>query len=120
MIPVLLRDRDLEAVHAAGMTIEADLRSAGEYLSDRPSQLLALKDALQSGNVPAITRVFAAVALAQGTEWLAREAEVDSATLFSALKDPARPDLPLLAYVIARLAANDDAAGGPNVPLDPL
>lgn len=101
------------------MTIAIDLRSAGAYLRDGQSQLLALEDALQSGDGQALARAFAAVALARGTEWLAGEADVDSATLFAALKDPAQPDLPLLAYVVARLAGKDAGAGIPGYSPEP-
>lgn len=93
------------------MPLQADLHAAGRYLQDRRSQVLALQDALQSENPPALARAFTAVALAQGIERIATDTGTDRCALLAAIKDPARSDLPLLAYVVARLASKENEVG---------
>lgn len=80
-------------------------------VSDRKSRILALGDALATGDRRAAGAVFADVARALGVHVIAERTGISEAAIFDALADPDRPDLNLLRRVAARLLEAD--AGPP-------
>lgn len=81
--------------------------SLSGLLQDEESQLLALSDAIDRANGPAICRAFDEVARACGLARVAALAGVSTASLRAALADPERPDISLLAKVVNALKRSE-------------
>lgn len=86
--------------------------SLSGLLQDEESQLLALSDAIERANGPAICRAFSEVAHACGLARVAALAGVSTASLHAALADPERPDISLLAKVVNALRRSEEWNSG--------
>lgn len=75
-------------------------RNRGNFVGDRTSQILALRDALASGNANIISSAFAMVARSRGLAAIASEAGMSTADLNRALADPEKPDIPTLLKIV--------------------
>lgn len=84
--------------------------SSAGLLNDEESRLLALTDALDRANGPAICRAFGEVAHACGLSRIAAISGVSTEGLCAALADPDRPNVTLLSKVVEALrhTANED------------
>ena len=79
-------------------------QSRENFVGDRTSQMLALRDALASGNAKTISSAFAMVARSRGLAAMALQARMSAADLHRALADSEHPDIPTLARIVAALS----------------
>jgi DNA-binding phage protein len=73
------------------------------------SQVLLLKDALDTGDAAAIVKAFAMVSRICGLDWLATMAGCERSRLLAALSDHESPDLAVLTHIVDRLMIRCEA-----------
>jgi DNA-binding phage protein len=73
------------------------------FLGDESSQILALSDALLSGNGPAISKAFESVARTRGLAQIAKVACLPVQDLHGALAEPSAPNTLILEAVVRSL-----------------
>jgi DNA-binding phage protein len=83
-------------------------QQSAELLEGAVSQILLLKDALDTGEDAAVVKAFAVVSRICGLDWLAVQAGYNRSQLFAALADHQRPDINVLNEVVARLLKRCD------------
>jgi DNA-binding phage protein len=86
----------------------AGFQQPAGFLEGTVSQVLLLKDALDTGENAAVIKAFALVSRVCGLEWLAAQAEFGREQLFAALADHRQPDIGILTEVVERLLKRCD------------
>lgn len=95
---------------------ETAWRGHASFLDSLISQVLMLKDAIETGDRMAVLKAFALVSRVCGLDWLATHAGVDRERLLRALDGPSGVDFGILNEVVERLllecrGAADASAG---------
>lgn len=103
MRPLPARDADRNDDVQVNEDLPEGWRQPAGLLESDLSQVLLLKDALDSGEPAAIARAFAFVSRVCGLGWLAAQAGCDRDRLFAALADGERPDVATLSDIVDRL-----------------